>query len=78
MKFAPPELRIAANSKSPFAVVVAFPLFALVPTPCAAVNTSRELDVATPEYSRMAKRSVLAAIVSDTVRAFAPPAMFSA
>jgi hypothetical protein len=59
-------------------VVVAIPLFSVVPEPCAAAVTSMELEVATPEYSRMAKRSVLFVRDSDTVIVFAPPAMFSA
>jgi len=65
------------NNNSPLAVVVALPLFAEVLDPCAAAVTSRELEVATPEYSRIAKRSV-AEIVSDTVIVFAPAVMFSA
>jgi len=68
----------APNNKSPAAVVVAFPLLAKVPLPCAAAVTSSEFDAARPEYSRRAKRSVLLAIESDTVTVFAPPVMFSA
>src|SRR6266404_142322 len=62
------------------AAVVAFPLFAAVPFPCAtAVDVrSKEFEVAKPEYSKMAKRKVLLDIDSDTVTVFAPPAMFSA
>lgn len=53
------------------------PLLAAVPVPVAAAVASRELDVATPEYSRMAKRNG-ALTVMDTVTVFAPPLMFSA
>jgi hypothetical protein len=56
-------------------VVVAFPLFGDVLVPCADAVTSRELVVATPEYSKIEKRSV-AEIVSETVIVFAPAAMF--
>jgi hypothetical protein len=37
-----------------------------------------EFEVATPEYSRIANRSVLFEMDSETVTVLAPPAMFSA
>ncbi len=70
-------MAIAPSSKSPLAVVVKFPLFGDALLPCAVTNTSMELEVATPEYSRMAKRNG-PETVSDTVMVFAPPLMFSA
>lgn len=57
--------------------MVALPLFTAVPTPVATAVASRELDVATPEYSKMAKRNG-AETDMDTVMVFAPPLMFSA
>jgi hypothetical protein len=68
---------MALNSKSPFAVVVRFPLFGDVLLPCPATATSNEFDVATPEYSKIANRNG-PDTVSDTVTVFAPPLMFSA
>ena len=67
----------APSNKSPLEVVVAFPLFGDTPFPWATANTSREFVAATPEYSTIAMRMV-PEIVSDTVIAFAPPAIFSA
>ena len=64
-------------SKSPFNVVVAFPLFGDVLFPCAVAVTSSEFEVATPEYSRIANRKI-PETVSNTVTVFAPPLMFSA
>jgi hypothetical protein len=66
------------NIKSPPTVVVAVPLFNVVPEPCAAAVASIEFEVATPEYSRIANRSVLFEMDSETVTVLAPPAMFSA
>ena len=77
MKVAPFVVATAPNNKSPFAVVVAFPLFGDALVPVAAAVTSREFEVATPEYSRMAVR-MGPETVSDTVMVFAPPLMFSA
>ena len=45
-------------SRSPLAVVAALPLVGAALVPWAAAVTSSELVVATPEYSRMARRSV--------------------
>lgn len=78
MYVAPFAVASAVNTMSPPTVVVAVPVFKVVPVPCVAVITSKELEVANPEYSRIAKRSVLFEIDSDTVTVFAPPAMFSA
>lgn len=74
-----PELiaEIAPSNRSPFVVVVALPLFADELVPCAAAVTSSGFDVATPEYSKTAKRKV-SEIVSLTVTVFAPPATFAA
>ena len=68
---------IAPSSKSPFAVVVTLPLFGLALFPCVTATPSSEPDVATPEYSKIANRSV-AKPVSETVTVFVPPAIFSA
>ena len=68
---------MAPNSKSPLAVVVRFPLLGDELVPVAVTNTSRELEVATPEYSRMAKRNG-PETVWETVMVLAPPLMFSA
>ena len=70
-------VEIAPSNKSPFAVVVALPLLAEEPVAVATAVTSREFDVATPEYSRIAKRNG-PETVSDTVTVLAPPLMFSA
>jgi hypothetical protein len=67
----------APRSKSPFAVVVTFPLFGDVLSAVATAVPSTEFDVATPEYSRIANRNG-PETVSDTVIVFAPPLMFSA
>ena len=72
-------LVITADSKrSPLAVVVKLPLFgdALLPSAVAGVP-SRELLVATPEYSKMIKRSE-ALTDCDTWIVSGPPMMFSA
>jgi hypothetical protein len=76
---APLAVITAPSARLP-AAVVPFPLFAAVPFPWAAAVdvTSKELAVAKPEYSKMAKRKVLLEIDSDTVTVFAPPAIFSA
>jgi hypothetical protein len=68
---------IDPSSKSPSAVVVTLPLFGLALFPCVTATPSSEPDGATPEYSKIANRSV-AKEVSDTVTVFAPPATFSA
>ena len=65
------------NSKSPFAVVVAFPLLAAVLTFVAPAVTSSEFVVATPEYSEIAKRRGPETLM-ETVTVFAPTLMFSA
>src|SRR5437879_4478876 len=49
---------MSPHSKSPWLVVVAFPLLGVELVPCAAAAPSREFAVATPEYSNMAKRRV--------------------
>ena len=67
----------APNNKSPFAVVVALPLFGELLLAVAAAVTSRELEVASPEYSRIAKRSGPETVI-DTVTVFAPLGIFSA
>jgi hypothetical protein len=77
VKFAGLAVMMAPSNKSPFAVVLTFPLFGFALLPCAAPATSSDPPVAIPEYSRIAKR-IVAEIVSDTVIVFAPPAMFSA
>jgi hypothetical protein len=78
VKVAGLPVMIAPSNKSPFAVVMAVtPLLGVALFPCVAANPSSDPDVATPEYSRIAIRSVADA-VSDTVTLFAPPAMFSA
>ena len=69
---------VSPMTRSPFAVVVAFPLFADVPLPCAAAAASSEFAPAMPAYSSKAKRSVPPEIESATVTVFAPPTMFSA
>ena len=65
------------SSKSPFVVVVRLPLFGEVLVVDAATATSKEFDIDTPEYSRMAKRSGPETIIV-TVIVLEPPAMFSA
>jgi hypothetical protein len=60
------------------APVVKLPLFGVALFPCAVTGTaSSELLVATPEYSRMAKRNG-PATDCETVMVFAPLLMFSA
>lgn len=65
------------NNKSPLAVVVRFPLFGDVLVVVAAAVASRELDVATPEYSRMSMRRGPETVIV-TVMVLAPGLMFSA
>jgi len=83
MKPAPPvkvvlsAVATSPSSKSPLVVVVRLPLFGEVLVVDAAIITSREFDVATPEYSRMAKRNGPETVIV-TVMVLAPPAMFSA
>ncbi len=77
MKTAVFVVAIAPSNKSPLAVVVRFPLFGDVLVAVATAVTSREFDVATPEYSRMAIRNGPETVI-DTVMVFAPPLMFSA
>lgn len=77
MNVAPFTVETEPSNKSPLTVVVALPLLTALPVPVAAAATSREFDVATPEYSRMEKRNG-ALTVMDTVTVFAPPLMFSA
>src|SRR5882672_1167013 len=81
-----PPVYVAASAvaktpriRSPVAVVVIGGLAkdALVPSIEVGVPSS-EPDVATPEYSKIANRSVPPESVSDTVTVFAPPAMPSA
>ena len=48
---------MAPKSKSPFAVVVRFPVLGEELVAVAAAKASNEFDIATPEYSAMAKRS---------------------
>ncbi len=74
----PDAVATSPKIRSPPTVVVVGPLFSVVPEPWAAEVTSMELDVAMPEYSRMAKRKVLFASDSATVTVLAPPAIFSA
>src|SRR5258705_242399 len=78
VKLAELAVAIAPSSRSPLAVVVTLPLFGDVLMPCAAAGIpSSEFVRATPEYSRMAKRSV-PEMVSDTVMVLGPAVMFSA
>src|SRR5216684_400201 len=77
VKIAGLPIMIAPNNKSPFAVVVRFPLLGFALVPCCAAIPSSEFDVATPEYSKIAKR-IVPDIDCFTVIVFAPPAMFSA
>jgi hypothetical protein len=69
--------RMAPSTRSPAAVVTAFPLLGSVLFPCAAAVVSSEFVEAIPEYSRIAKRRVRR-MVSETVMVLAPAAMFSA
>src|SRR5215469_12193021 len=66
-----------ASSKSPLTVVVALPLFGAVLVAVATTATSREFDVATPEYSKMAKRKGPETVI-DAVMVYAPALIFSA
>jgi hypothetical protein len=69
---------MAANNKSPLAVVVTLPVLGVVELPCAVTGTpSSELLLATPEYSRIAMRNG-PAIDCETVMVFAPALIFSA
>ncbi len=70
-------LAMVPISKSPFVVVVRFPLFGDALVPVAATLRFREFDVATPEYSKMATRSGPETLMV-TLTVFAPPLMFSA
>jgi hypothetical protein len=65
------------SKRSPLTVVVRFPLFGAELEPVATAVPSEEPDVATPEYSRMAKRNGPETLI-ETLTAFAPPLMFSA
>src|SRR2546426_1113630 len=65
------------NSKSPFAVVVRFPLFGDVLVAELAAVTSREFEAATPEYSKTAKRNGPETVIV-TVMVLAPALIFSA
>lgn len=65
------------NSKSPFAVVVRLPVFGEALVVVAAAVESRELAVATPEYSRMPMRNGPETPIV-TVMVLAPALMFSA
>ena len=78
VKVTPAAAATSPRIRSPPTVVVAVPLFNVEPEPSPAEVTSMELDIARPEYSRIAKRKVLFANDSDTVTVFAPPAIFSA
>jgi hypothetical protein len=78
VKVTPEAVVTSPKIRSPPTVVVAVPLFRVVPEPWAAEVTSRELEVVSPEYSRMAKRKVLFASDSETVTVLAPPPIFSA
>ena len=66
-----------ASSKSPLTMVVKFPVPAAVLVLVPVATASRELDVATPEYSEMAKRSG-PETASVTVIVLAPALIFSA
>src|SRR5215467_14526129 len=65
------------SSKSPLTVVVALPLFGAVLVAVATTAASREFDVATPEYSKIAKRNGPETVM-DAVMVFAPQLIFSA
>lgn len=77
MRVAPFTVETEPSNKSPLTVVGVLPLLTAVPVPVAAEVVSREFDLATPEYSRMAKRNGALTVI-DTVTVFAPPLMFSA
>jgi hypothetical protein len=78
MKVSALVVTIVPSNKSPLAPVVKVPLLGALLLPCVtAGEASRELLVATPEYSRMAKRK---GPRTDcvTVMVSGPPLMFSA
>jgi hypothetical protein len=66
------------STRSPLAAGVALDAAGALLVPCAIALTFREFAVATPEYSRMAKRNVPPDGIPDTVTVFAPPAIPSA
>ena len=69
---------MVASNKSPFAVVVRFPVLGVALFPCAVAGVpSSELLVATPEYSKIAKRKVPKTDCA-TMIVSGPPLMFSA
>jgi len=65
------------SNNSPLPVVVALPLFGDVLVAVAEAVTSREFEVATPEYSRISKRSGPETVIV-TVIVLAPALMLSA
>jgi hypothetical protein len=66
------------SNRSPFAPVVNVPLLGVALVPPAVTGTaSRELLVATPEYSKMAKRNG-PEVVAEMDTVFGLPLMFSA
>src|SRR5438477_125832 len=67
-------IEMAANSKSPLVVVVAFPLLTETPLPCAPAVPSSEFVVATPAYSAIANRRAPATLLA-TVTVLTPPEM---
>lgn len=67
----------SASSKSPFAIVVRLPLLGEVLVVVAAATASSELEVATPEYSRRAKRNGPETVIV-IVTVLAPALTFSA
>ena len=66
------------STRSPAALVVIGPTDGATFVPCAVAAASSEPDFATPEYSRIAKRSVALVSESVTVTVLEPPEMFSA
>jgi hypothetical protein len=72
------EVVIKPSNRSPPKTLPGVPLLAALLTPCEVAVASSEFAKATPEYSRMANRSVLLEMLSLTVTELAPPAMFSA
>ena len=77
MKVTLSAVATVASNNSPLAVVVKFPVPGAVLVLVPVAVASREFDVATPEYSEMAKRSGPETDMV-TVIVFAPPLMFSA
>ena len=77
MKVSLSAVATSPNSKSPFVVVVRLPLLGAVPVVVAAAIASSEFEVATPEYSRMAKRKGPETVM-DMLTVLAPPLTFSA